>query len=168
MLRVALSISKGKIRSSTILRKFGTSGGKSKIYFAFRELGKVIRTTFLLNFIDDENLRRIINAATTISEAWNGFTKWVGFGGQGVISENNREEQREFIRYIHLVSNNIVFHNVVSITAVLQDLINEGHNITPEILACLSPYKTSHINRFGKYQYIEREPKAIVRDLKFR
>ena len=168
MLRIALSISKGRIRSSTILRKFGTSGGKSKLYFAFRELGKVIRTTFLLNFIDDENLRRVINAATTISEAWNGFTKWVGFGGQGIISENNREEQRKFIRYNHLVSNNIVFHNVVSITSVVQDLINEGHNITPEILACLSPYKTSYINRFGKYQYVERQPNPIVKELKFK
>ena len=167
MLRIALSISKGKIRSSTILRKLGTSGGKSKLYFAFRELGKVIRTTFLLNFIDDENLRRIINSATTISEAWNGFTKWVGFGGQGIISENNREEQRKFIRYNHLVSNNIVFHNVVSITAIVQELINEGHKITPEILACLSPYKTSHINRFGKYQYVVREPDPIVKELKF-
>ena len=39
MLRVALSISQGKVRSSTILRKLGTESRKHKLYVAFRELG---------------------------------------------------------------------------------------------------------------------------------
>jgi TnpA family transposase len=168
MLKVALAVSKGKMRSSIILKKLGTSSRKNKLYFAFRELGRVIRTIFLLNFIVDEGLRRMINAATNISEAWNGFIKWVAFGGQGVISENDREEQRKIIRYNHLVGNLIIFHNVVSMTTIIQDLINEGHIITPEILACLSPYKTNHINRFGIYQFVERIPEPIVKDLKFK
>ena len=167
MLKVALSVSKGKMRSSMILKKLGTSSRKNKLYFAFRELGRVIRTIFLLNFINDENLRRMINAATNISEAWNGFIKWAAFGGQGIISENNREEQRKIIRYNHLVGNLIIFHNVASMTTIIQDLINEGHIITPEMLACLSPYKTSHINRFGNYQLSERIPEPIIKELKF-
>ena len=67
MLRVAISISLGKVRSSTILRKLGTESRKNKLYVAFRELGRVVRTIFLLHFINDEQLRRMINAATNIS-----------------------------------------------------------------------------------------------------
>jgi TnpA family transposase len=77
---------------------------------AFRELGRVVRTIFLLQFINDEDLRRTINAATNIAEAWNGFVQWVAFGGEGVIRQNNREEQRKTIRYNHLVANLVVFH----------------------------------------------------------
>ena len=168
MLKVALAVSKGKMRSSIILRKLGTSSKKNKLYFAFRELGRVNRTIFLLKFISDEALRRMINAATNISEAWNGFIKWVAFGGQGVISENDREEQRKIIRYNHLVGNLIIFHNVVSMTTIIQDLINEGHIITPEILSCLSPYKTNHINRFGIYNLVERIPEPMVKNLNFK
>ncbi len=168
MLKVALAVSKGKMRSSIILRKLGTSSKKNKLYFAFRELGRVNRTIFLLKFIADEALRRMINAATNISEAWNGFIKWVAFGGQGVISENDREEQRKIIRYNHLVGNLIIFHNVVSMTTIIQDLINEGHIITPEILSCLSPYKTNHINRFGIYNLVERIPEPMVKNLNFK
>ena len=51
MLRVAMSISQGTIRSSTILRKLGTHSHKNKLYAAFCELGRVVRTVFLLNFI---------------------------------------------------------------------------------------------------------------------
>jgi TnpA family transposase len=149
MLRVALSISQGKIRSSTILRKLGTESRKNRLYLAFRALGRVVRTIFLLRFMNDEELRRTISAATNIAEAWNGFVQWVAFGGEGVIRQNNREEQRKIIRYNHLVANLVVFHNVVSMTRVLQDLIDAGYPVTPEIIARLSPYKTEHINRFG-------------------
>jgi Tn3 transposase DDE domain len=48
-----------------------------------------------------------------------------------VIRQNNREEQRKIIRYNHLVANLIVFHNVVSMTHVLQALIDEGYPVTP-------------------------------------
>jgi TnpA family transposase len=48
MLQVAQSIRAGRISPSTILRKLGTASRKNKLYFAFRELGRVVRTTFLL------------------------------------------------------------------------------------------------------------------------
>jgi TnpA family transposase len=167
MLRVALSISQGKVRASTILRKLGTYSRKNKLFAAFRELGRVVRTIFLLQFINDEDLRRTINAATNIAEAWNGFVQWVAFGGEGVVRQNNREEQRKIIRYNHLVANLIVFHNVVSMTHVLQALIDEGYPVTPEIIARLSPYKTEHINRFGQYELrFDHLPPPMTEDLR--
>lgn len=42
--RVALSIKAGKITPSTILRKLGAYSRKNKLYQAFQELGRVIRT----------------------------------------------------------------------------------------------------------------------------
>jgi hypothetical protein len=48
MLRVALSVKAGLIRPSAILRRLSTYSRKNKLYFAFRELGRVVRTIFLL------------------------------------------------------------------------------------------------------------------------
>ena len=167
MLRVALSISQGKLRSSTILRKLGTESRKNRLYLAFRALGRVVRTIFLLRFMHEEELRRTISAATNIAEAWNGFVQWVAFGGEGVIRQNNREEQRKIIRYNHLVANLVVFHNVVSMTRVLQNLIDAGYPVTPEIIARLSPYKTEHINRFGHYELrFDHVPPPITEELR--
>ncbi len=93
--------------------------------------------------------------------------QWAAFGGEGVIRQNNREEQRKVIRYNHLVANLAVFHNVVSMTRVLQALVNEGHIITPEIIANFSPYRTEHINRFGSYDmHFDREPQPITEALR--
>jgi hypothetical protein len=124
---------------------------KNKLYFAFRELGRVVRTIFLLRFLSDIDLRRTINAATNKSEAFNKFIQWVRFGGDGVISENLSDEQRKLIKYNHLVANLLAFHTVVTISAALDRMREEGYDIDVEALAVFSPYQTEHINRFGNY-----------------
>ena len=93
----------------------------------------------------------MVHAATTKSERVNRFVQWVAFGGNSVIAENVRDEQRKFIKYNHLVANLLVFHNVVNMTKALRQLEADGHAISQEVLAALSPYKTEHINRFGTY-----------------
>lgn len=126
MLRVALSIKAGKFTASTILRKLGTYSRHNRLYQAFSELGRVIRTGFLLEYLSNEELRTMIQAAMNKSESFNGFTKWVSFGGSGVIATNNRDEQRKMIKYNHLVSNCLIFYNVFEMTRILQELISSG------------------------------------------
>jgi TnpA family transposase len=82
MLRVVISIKAGKIAPSTILRRLGTASRKNRLYYAFRELGRAVRTMFLLKYINDAELRKTINAATNKSEEFNDFVKWLFFGGE--------------------------------------------------------------------------------------
>ena len=162
MLRVAVSIKAGTITAATVLRRLGTSSRKNKLYFAFRELGRVVRTIFLLNYIGDSELRRTIQAATNKSEAFNGFAQWVAFGGGGVIAENGRDEQRKVIKYHHLVSSLIIFHTVDAMTKVLGQLENDGYEFSREALGALSPYRNEHINRFGDYTLnLNRVPEPL-------
>jgi TnpA family transposase len=51
LLRVVLSIQTGKISSSILLRKLGNYSRKNRFYQAFQELGRVVRTVFLLRYI---------------------------------------------------------------------------------------------------------------------
>jgi TnpA family transposase len=151
MLRVAVSVSQGRVSSSTILRRLSSYSGTNRMYQAFCELGRAVRTIFLLEYISDIDLRRKIQSATNISEAWNGFLQWACFGGEN-IGGLARDSQQKAIRYNHLVGNLVVYYNVVHLTRVLQDIALEGKNVSPECLKALSPYRTEHINRFGKYE----------------
>ncbi len=112
MLRVVLSVKAGTIRPSIILRKLGTYSRRNKLYQAFRELGNVVRTEFLLHLLGDPDLRSTLQSAMNKSEAFNGFAKWALFGGEGVITENRREEQRKIIKFNHLVANCVILYNV--------------------------------------------------------
>ena len=73
LMRVVLSIRAGKLMPSTILRKLGTYSRKNRLYQAFRELGRVVRTMFLLQYISDMGLRRQITSCTNIVEAYKRF-----------------------------------------------------------------------------------------------
>jgi TnpA family transposase len=60
-----------------------------------RELGQVVRTMFLLNYINDIDLRCIIQSATCKSEEFNNFIDWISFGRDGVIEDNLRANQKK-------------------------------------------------------------------------
>ena len=123
MLRIALSIKAGKITASTVLRRLGTYSRKNKLYLALRELGRVVRTVFLLQYISEAELRQLIQSATCKSEEFNYFVKWVLFGGEGVIAENLRHEQRKIIKYNHLVANLLILYNVSAMTKTIGELV---------------------------------------------
>ena len=166
MIRVALSIKAGKITPSTILRKLGTYSRKNKLYHAFQELGRVIRTHFLLYYLGDAELRSTIQAATNKSEAFNAFCKWAFFGGEGVITYNRRAEQRKCIKFNHLVANCLIFYNVHAISEVLDQLNQEGAELDEQAVGALSPYIRQHINRFGEYQLdVTQPPPALNYDI---
>ena len=111
-------------------------------------------------------LRTLIQAATNKSESFNGFTQGVAFGGDGTISTNDRDEQRKFIKYNHLVANCLIFHNVFSLSRILHDLQREGYPLEPGLVASLSPYLTPHIHRFGRYDLdLDKRPPELVYDL---
>jgi len=55
------------------------------------------------------------------------------------------------IKYNDLVANAVIFHNVVDLTNILQQLKREDYLLDKDDLAALSPYLTNQIKRFGDY-----------------
>jgi TnpA family transposase len=151
LMRVALSIRVGKVLPSTLLRKLNNYSHKNKLYQAARELGRVIRTIFLLEYISDEALRRVITATTNKVEAFNGFCKWLFFGSEGIFGDNDPDEQQKRLEYLHLVANAVIYQNVVDMSRILAQLAEEGLEFGDEEVMALSPYLTRHIKRFGDY-----------------
>jgi TnpA family transposase len=150
MFQVVLSIQAGRVMPSMLLRKLGTYSRQSLLYRAFRELGRVERTLFLLRFISNAEVRRVIRAETTKIEAYNDFLDWVSFGGP-VIKSGDPVEQEKQLKYASLVANAIMLSNVADMTIILSAMAEDGYPVTPELVACLSPYIREHIRRFGRY-----------------
>jgi len=111
----------------------------------------VIRTIYLLEWIASGTLRRQVTATTNIIESYNAFAKWLSFGGEGVIAENDPDEQQKRLRYNDLVASAVILHNVVDMSRILTQLKAEGQHVHAEDLNFLSPYLTSCIKRFGDY-----------------
>jgi TnpA family transposase len=152
LMQVVLSIQAGKISSTMLLRKLGNESRKNRLYRVAREVGRVVRTIFLLDWISNLPLRRAVTETTNKIESYNGFAKWISFGGEGVIAENDPDEQQKRLRYNDLVAGAVILQNTVDITRILKQLEREGWTIRPEDLTSLNPYMTRAVKRFGDYR----------------
>ena len=153
LMQVALSIRAGKLQPSILLRKLGHESRKNRLYQAFRELGRVIRTIFLLHYISDIPLREQITKTTNIVERYNQFCQWIRFALGGLMAENDPEEQQKLVRYTDIVANALMVQNVADLTGALEKLEQRGYPIKSEDIEHLSAYMTEHLQRFGDYTF---------------
>lgn len=164
LMQVALSIQAGKISSPMLLRKLGSYSRRNKLYHAAQELGCVIRTIFLLKWIGNRELRQEVTANTNKIESYNGFSKWLSFGGD-VIAENDPDEQQKRLRYNDMIASSVILQNTVDMMRILKQLARDGWQFTDEDVSFLSPYLTSNVKRFGEFNLsLKRPPEPWIKD----
>ena len=151
LMRVILSIRAGKLLPSTILRRLNSNSKKNRLYHAFEALGHVVRTQFLLRYISDKGLRRQVSECTNKVERYHQFLDWLFFGKEGVLTDNDPEQQEKQLKYLELVSSAVILQNAVDISIAIQKLHKEGYEIKQEDLATMSPYLTRNLRRYGDY-----------------
>ncbi|MEV9465305.1 Tn3 family transposase, partial [Klebsiella pneumoniae] len=94
LMQVAISIQQGRVASPMLLRKLSHDGRHNRLFAASRELGRVLRTVYLLRWISQKEMRQEVTATTNKIESYHAFTKWLDFGGD-VITENDLNEQQK-------------------------------------------------------------------------
>jgi TnpA family transposase len=108
LMQIALSIYTGRVSSPILLRKLSHYSRKNRLYLAAQELGRVQRTAYLLRWISDLSLRSGVTAGTNSVEGYHALTKWLQFGAEGVIQENDPDEQQKRIRYLGLLASALI------------------------------------------------------------
>lgn len=168
LMQVAISIQAGRIASPMLLRKLSHEGRHNRLFAAARELGRVLRTVYLLRWISSKEMRQEVSATTNKIESYHAFTKWLDFGGD-VITENDPNEQQKRVRYIDLVASAVILQNTVDMMRVLQELYAAGEPVSAADVEYLSPYMTAGVKRFGNYHLdLKRPPEPWVKESQFR
>jgi TnpA family transposase len=152
LLRTAISIREGRVSSVTLLRRLGNHSHKNRLYRAFRELGRVLRTVVLLRYLSEPALRETITAITNRVESFHGFADWLAFGIEdGVLAHNDPAYQDKFIKFNQLIANCVVYSTALDITATTNGLVAAGHPVDPVDLATVTPLITHTVRRFGDW-----------------
>ena len=86
---------------------------------------KLTQQSLLLRYLSESDFRQSIRAETTKIESYNDFLHWIAFGGP-VLKSGDPVEQAKQIKYMNLVANAIMLHNVVDLTNVLNTMASEG------------------------------------------
>jgi len=162
LMQVALSIKAGKLSSSLLLRKLSNYSRKNRLYRAFQELGYVIRTQFLLEYISNVELRETITATTNKVELYNQLCDWVSFGSRELVASNDENEMEKAVKYTDIITNSLILQNIIDMSDTIHQLTQEGAEIRDDDIACLSPYMTENYKRFGDYLIDMRRTPANI------
>jgi TnpA family transposase len=84
----------GSVAASLMLRKLGAYPRRNGLAVALRELGKIERTMFLLQYISSVELRRRIHVGLNKGEAKNALARAVFFNRLGELRDRTHKNQR--------------------------------------------------------------------------
>jgi hypothetical protein len=70
------------------------------------------------------------------------------------------------MKYTHVVANCLIFYSAADLSRILAQLHDEGYPLDPAAVAALSPYRTSGLDRFGRYlEDWSQSPEPLEYDL---
>ena len=151
VLRLATSIKQGTVTASLVLRKLSSYPRQNGLAIALRELGRIERTIFILDWLQNVDLRRRVNAGLNKGEARNALARAVFFNHLGEIRDRSYEQQRHRASGLTLVTSAIVLWNTLYMERAVEKLREQKIPFDEEWLQYLSPLGWEHINLTGYY-----------------
>lgn len=152
MLRIAGSLKLGTIQASELIRSLLKSDRPSSLAQAIIEAGRINKTLYLLNYIDDEDYRRRILTQLNRGEGRHSVARVICYGQRGEIRKRYKEGQEDQLGALGLVTNAVVLWNTIYMQAAL-DHTRESMDIDEEDEARLSPLGYGHLNVLGHYSF---------------
>jgi TnpA family transposase len=153
LLRLAASITTRTVAPSTILKRFSASSKSSDLTKALRELGRIERTLFMIEWYSSPALRRRCQAGLNKGEAAHKLKRAVFFHERGEIRDRSFESQAFRASGLNLVISAIVHWNTVYLSHAAAHLRQQGRSIPNELLKHVSPLSWEHINLTGIYSW---------------
>lgn len=153
MLRVAGSLKLGWVTASLFISKLQSFPQQNDLARSLIEYGRLVKTIFILRYLDSVDYRRRINTQLNKGERLHALRRFLFFAHQGQIRQRHHEDLTNQASCLNLVTNAVVAWNTVYMEAAIIQLRGEGYEISSEDITHLSPTRYEHINPYGKYQF---------------
>jgi TnpA family transposase len=153
LLRVAGSLKLGWVTASLLLSKLQAYPRQNALTRALQEYGRLIKTLFILRYLESEDYRRRVNLQLNKGEALHALRDFLFFGNKGKVRRKQEDDQLHQANCLNLLTNAVVVWNTVYIAAVLEQLRAKGEPVRDDDVAHLSPARFEHINHLGRYQF---------------
>ncbi len=135
--------------ASLILRKLGAYPRQNSLALALRELGRLERTLFTLQWLQSPELRQRVQLGLNKGEAKNALARAVFFNRLGELRDRSFENQRYRASGLNLLVATIVLWNTVYLGRAVHGLSEQGQPVDEYLLPHLSPLGWEHINLTG-------------------
>jgi len=118
-----------------------------------REVGRIAKTMFLLDYFTQRELRHRIQAGLNRVESYHALVRALFVGQSGEIRLRDLEAKLNRASCLQLVAAMVITWNAAYLSAAVDKLRAEGMVITPDQLAHILPTMSEYINRLGRYEF---------------
>ena len=151
MIHVSHSLKERTVPAHIIVQRLTNSFPSDRLSKAFTNLGRIIKTEYILRYLTDPKLRRVVQLQLNKGEYRHKLPRWIFFADQGEFTTGDYEEIMNKASCLSLVSNSVLYWNTIKINNIVESLRNQGEKIEDETLSHISllPYK--HVLPNGTY-----------------
>jgi TnpA family transposase len=153
VLRLVATIKLREHRASTIIKRLSSYTRQHPLLSAIKEFGRIIKSSFILEYIDDVELRQVIDKQLNKGELANKFSSAVSFANNQEIIQVDQEDQEIAIMCKTIIQNVIILWNYLELTKLIIRSDNkEKEEIMSNILHA-SILSWRHVNLLGTYDF---------------
>jgi TnpA family transposase len=151
-LRLMATILLREEKASTIMKRLASYDKQHKLYIALKEFGRIIKSCFILDFIDNVELRQQVEKQLNKGELSNRFQSAIAFANQELV-QIDRDEQEKAIICQTILQNIIVLWNYVKLTKVIMTSDIKQRPYLMENITNGSVLTWRHVNMLGTYDF---------------
>lgn len=167
--RIMVSLALKTTTQSIIVGKLGAYARKNKTRRALWEYDNIIKSLYLLDYIDSPPLRRNVQRVLNRGESYHQLRRAVAYANFGKLRFKTEYEQQVWEECSRLITNCIICYNAAILTGLLDHMNSAGNIQTSAWLGNISPVAWQHINLYGRYEFNRRlEPvdmNEIIREM---
>ena len=167
--RIMVSLALKTTTQHIIVSKLSAYARKNKTRRALWEYDNIIRSLYLLDYIDSPPLRRHVQQALNRGESYHQLRRAVSYANYGKLRFKTEYEQQLWEECSRLVTNCIIYYNATILSRLLAHKEGMGDRQGAAFLKQVSLVAWQHINLHGHYEFSQLpEPidiDALVREL---
>ena len=156
ILRSAATMVAGVMPPSQLLRKFASYPRQHELAVALREIGRVERTLFIVDWLLDADMQRRTQIGLNKGEAHHALKNALRIGRQGEIRDRTTEGQHFRMAGLNLLAAIIIYWNTKHLGQAVISRRRAGLDCSPDLLAHISPLGWAHILLTGEYRWPKR------------
>jgi len=163
MLRFIATIKLKEATASQLFRRLNSSSKHHPLYQALKEFGKILKSDFLLRFIDDVELRQAIEKQLNKGENAHQFSKAISFGNHHDFLYGEKVEQELAEGCRRLIKNAIICWNYL----YLSQKLGQEHDVDRRQAFLVAVQQGSvvswrHVNLHGEYDFSDEKMQDSV------
>jgi hypothetical protein len=151
--RIAVSLALKTTSQHIIVRKLSAYARKNRTKRALWEYDNVIRSLYLLDYVDSSSLRRNVQTALNRGENYHQLRRAVSFANFGKLRFKTEAEQDIWSECSRLITNCLIYYNATLLSELLELRERVGDVEGINALAGISPVAWQHINFAGRYEF---------------